>query len=95
MSQLSLYLLSLSETNLKLYSISQTSKLVTKVITNLDLSEHLYRLLEGVVPVFNNVGERSTAENCHHVSLLFMVSKPVNNRLVDHLYDFQFCFRSP
>ena len=48
-----------------------------------------------MVPVFNNVGERSTTENYHHVSLLFMVSKPVNNRLVDHLYDFQFCFRSP
>ena len=48
-----------------------------------------------MVPVLKNGGERSTAENCHHVSLLFMVSKPVNNRLVDHLYDFQFCFRSP
>ena len=40
-----------------------------------------------VVPVFKNVGERSTAKNYHPVSLLSMVSKVleklVNNRIVD------------
>ena len=42
-----------------------------------------------VVPVFRNVGERSTAKNYYHVSLLSVVSKVfeklVNNRTVDHL----------
>ena len=42
-----------------------------------------------VVPVFKNVGERSTAKNYCPVSLLFVVSKVfeklVNNRIVDHL----------
>ena len=42
-----------------------------------------------VVPVFKNVGERSTAKNHHPVSLLSVVSnvfeKLVNNRIVDHL----------
>ena len=42
-----------------------------------------------MVPVFKNVGERSTAENYHPVSLLSVVSKVyeklVNNRNVDHL----------
>ena len=42
-----------------------------------------------VVPVFKNVGERSTAKNYHLVSLLSVVSKVfekfVNNRIVDHL----------
>ena len=42
-----------------------------------------------VVPVFKNVGERSTAKNYHPVSLLSMVSKLfeklVNNTIVDHL----------
>ena len=42
-----------------------------------------------VVPVFKNVGERSTAENYRPVSLLYVVSKVfkklVNNRIVDHL----------
>ena len=42
-----------------------------------------------VVPVFKNVGERSTAKNYHPVSLLSVVSKVfekfVNNRIVDHL----------
>ena len=57
-----------------------------------------------VVPVFKNVGERSTAKNCHLVSLLFVVSKVfeklVNNRIVDYLgkcclfSHFQFGFRS-
>ena len=57
-----------------------------------------------VVPVFNNVGERSTAKNYRPVSLLSVVSKVfeklVNNRIVDHLEkcglfsDFQYGFRS-
>ena len=57
-----------------------------------------------MVPVFKNVGERSTAENYRPVSLLSMVSKVfeklVNNRIVDHLdkcglfSDFQYGFRS-
>ena len=42
-----------------------------------------------VVPVFKNVGERSTAKNYLLVSLLSVVSKVfeklVNNRIVDHL----------
>ena len=57
-----------------------------------------------VVPIFKNVGERSTATNYWPVSLLSMVSKVVeklvNNRIVDHLEkcglfsDFQYGFRS-
>ena len=57
-----------------------------------------------VVPVFKNVGERSTAKNYRPVSLLSVVSKVfeklVNNRIVDHLEkcglfsDFQYVFRS-
>ena len=57
-----------------------------------------------MVPVFKNVGERSTAKNYHPVSLLSVVSKIfeelVNNRIVDHLEkcglfsDFQYGFRS-
>ena len=57
-----------------------------------------------VVPVFKNVGERSTAKNYRPVSLLSVVSKVfeklVNDRLVDHLEkcgifsDFQHGFRS-
>ena len=57
-----------------------------------------------VVPLFKNVGERSTAKNYCPVSLLFVVSKVfervVNNRIVDHLEkfgnfsDFQFSFSS-
>ena len=60
--------------------------------------------VSSVVPVFNNVGERSTAKNYHPVSLLSMVRKVfeklVNNRIVDHLVkhglfsDFQYDFRS-
>ena len=42
-----------------------------------------------VVPVFKNVGERSTAKNYCPVSILSVVSKVfeklVNNRIVDHL----------
>ena len=57
-----------------------------------------------MVPVFKNVGERSTAKNYRPVSLLSVVSKVfeklVNNRIVDHLekcglfFDFQYGFRS-
>ena len=57
-----------------------------------------------VVPVFNNVGERSAAKNYGPVSLLSVVStifeKLVNNRIVDqlekcHLFsDFQYGFKS-
>ena len=57
-----------------------------------------------MVPVFKNVGERSTAKNYHPVILLSVVSKVfeklVNNRIVDHLEkcglfsDFQYGFRS-
>ena len=57
-----------------------------------------------VVPVFTNVGERSTAKNYHPVSLLSVVSqvfeKLLNNRIVDNLEncslfsDFQYGFRS-
>ena len=57
-----------------------------------------------VVPVFKNIGERSTAKNYRPVSLLSAVSKVfeklVNNRIVDHLEnrglfsDFQYGFRS-
>ena len=56
------------------------------------------------VPVFKNVGEKSTAKNYRPVSLLSVVSKIfeklVNNRIVDHLEkfglfsDFQYDFRS-
>ena len=57
-----------------------------------------------VVPVFKNVGERSTARNYYPFSLLSVVNKVfktiVNNRIVDHLEkcgcfsDFQYGFRS-
>ena len=60
--------------------------------------------VSSVVPVFKNVGERSTAKNYRPVSLLSVVSKVfeklVNNRIVDHLEkcgffsDFQYAFRS-
>ena len=60
--------------------------------------------VSSVVPVFKNVGERSTAKNYCPVSLLSVVSKVfeklVNNRIVDHLgkcglfSDFQYGFRS-
>ena len=52
-----------------------------------------------MVPVFKNVGERSTAKNYRPVSLLCVVSK-VFEKLVDHLEkcslfsDFQYGFRS-
>ena len=57
-----------------------------------------------MVPVFKNVGERSTAKNYRPVSLLSGLSKVfeklVNNGIVDHLEkcglfsDFQYGFRS-
>ena len=60
--------------------------------------------VSSVVPVFKNVGKRSTAKNYCPVSLLSVVSKVfgklVNNRIVDHLEkcglfsDFQYGFRS-
>ena len=129
-----------SRTNLKLHNISVTSKMVKKVIINLDLSkasgpdcipvvvlkncepELFYILAElfnkclkescfpdcrkvsSVVPVFKNVGERSTAKNYHPGSLLSVISKVfeklVNKRIVDHLEkcglfsDFQYGCRS-
>ena len=60
--------------------------------------------VSSVVPVFKNVGERSTAKNYLPVSLLPVVSKVfeklVNKKIVDHLEncglfsDFQYGFRS-
>ena len=57
-----------------------------------------------VVTVFENVGERSIAKNCHPVIFLFVVGKIfeklVNNKIVDHIEkcglfcDFQYGFRS-
>ena len=44
--------------------------------------------VSSVVPVFKNIGERSTAKNYCPVSLLSVdskVEKLVNNRIVDHL----------
>ena len=45
--------------------------------------------VSSVVPVFKNIGERSTAKNYSPVSLLSVVSivfkKLVNNRTADHL----------
>ena len=61
------------------------------------------RKVSSVVPIFKNVGERSSAKNYHPVSLFSMVSKVfeklVNNRIVDTLEkcglfsDFQYGFR--
>ena len=60
--------------------------------------------VSSVVPVFKNVGERSTAKTYHPVSVLSVVSKVfeklVNNRIIDHLEkcglssDFQYGFKS-
>ena len=57
-----------------------------------------------MVPVFKNIGERSTAKNYHPVRLLSVVSKVfeklANNRIVDQLEkcglfsDLQYGFRS-
>ena len=45
--------------------------------------------VSSVVPVFKNVGKRSTVKNYHPVSLLSLVSKVseklVNDRSVDHI----------
>ena len=56
-----------------------------------------------MVPVFKNVGERSTAKNYRLVSVLSVVSKAfeklVDNMMIDHLEkcdvcsDFQYGFR--
>ena len=44
--------------------------------------------VSSVVPVFKNVGERSTAKNYHPVSLLSVVNKvfdkPLNKRIVEN-----------
>ena len=57
------------------------------------------RKILSVVPVFRNVGERSTAENYRPVSLLSVVSKffekLVNNRSFDQEEKFFFFFRFP
>ena len=63
-----------------------------------------YWKVSSVVPVFKNVGERSTAKNYRPVSLLSVISKVfeklVNNRIVEQLEkcglfsDFQYGFRS-
>ena len=49
-----------------------------------------------MVPVFKNVGERSTAKNYHPVSILSVVSKVfetlVKNRIVDHLEEYDHFF---
>ena len=60
--------------------------------------------VSSVVPVFKNVGERSTAKNYHPVSLFSVVGevfeKLVNNKIVDHLEkcglfsDFQYGLKS-
>ena len=60
--------------------------------------------VSSVVPVFKNIGERSTAKNYCPISILSVVSKAfeklVNNRIVDHLKncglfsDFRYGFRS-
>ena len=53
-----------------------------------------------MVPIFKNVEDRSTAKNYNPLSLLPVVSKVFENRLVDHVEkcdlfsDFQYCFRS-
>ena len=45
--------------------------------------------VSSLVPVFENIGERSTAKSYHCVSVISVVSKvfekPVNSRIVDHL----------
>ena len=59
---------------------------------NMCLKESCFRdcwMVSSVVPVFENVGEKSTAKNYCPVSLLSVVSKVfeklANNRIVDHL----------
>ena len=60
--------------------------------------------VSSLVPVFKNVGERSTVKNCQPVRLLCVINKIfeklINNVLLDHLKkcglftDFQYGFRS-
>ena len=49
-----------------------------------------------MVPVFRNIGERSTAKNYQPVSFLSVVSKffekLVNNRIVNHLQNMVFFY---
>ena len=84
----------------------ELSYILTKLFNNC-LKESCfpdYWKVSSAVPVFKNVGERSTAKNHRPVSLLSVVSKVfeklVNNRIVDHLgkcglfSDFQYGFRS-
>ena len=120
-----------TRTNLKLHNVSVTTKMVKKVITNLDSSkvsgpdcipvmvlkncdpelsyilavtlqyvpescfQDCWKILS-VVPVFKNVGKRSTAKNYRPISLLSVVSKVfekfVNNRIVDYLKKCGFLF---
>ena len=129
-----------SRTNLNLYNISVTLKMVKKVITNLDSSKAsgpdyiLVVVLKNcepelsyikaelfnmclkescfpdcwkvclVVPIFKNVGGRSTAKNYHPVGIHSVFSKVfeklVNCRIANHLEkcdlfpDLQYGFRS-
>ena len=117
-----------SRTNLKLHNISVSSKMVKKVIINLDLSkasgpdciplvvlkncelelsfilaELFHKCLKescfpdcckvsSVVPIFKNVGERSTVKNYCPVSLFLWLVKSLRN--VAFFPDFQYGFRS-
>ena len=40
--------------------------------------------ISSLIPVLKSVWGRSTTKNYHHVSLLSVVSKGVNNRIIDH-----------
>ena len=84
----------------------ELSYILTKLF-NMCLKESCLRdcwKVSSVVPVFKNVGERSTAKNYLPVSLFSVVSevfeKIVNNKIADHLEkcglfsDFQYSFRS-
>ena len=80
--------------NLDLSKASGPNCIPVVVLKNCEL-EHSYILAElcwkvsSVLPVFKNVGERSTTKNYCPVSLLSVFSKVfeklVNNRIVDHL----------
>ena len=70
---------------------SELSYILTKLF-NMCLEESCFPdcwKVSSVVPVFKNVGERSTAKNCCPVSLLSVVNKVfeklVNDRIVDRL----------
>ena len=84
---------------------SQLSYILTELF-NMCLKEFCFPdcwKVSSVVPVFRNVGERSTPKNYRPVSLLSVVSKVsekfVNNKIVDHLKkcglfsDFRYGFR--